>query len=185
MNRRVKGSFRWSNYDQPRLKKKENLAPRARFELATLRLTADAVENLSALSGVAYMKFGAILTFLVAPNPAPKADHWATAGSSCGGAGPGSGSRSASHQSKDLPLAISSTRPAVGMPFPATEELRPYYPRRRKLAQTGRGSHIAASTSAAIAREFSRLRRDLRPPHKPLRARRWGWDAAKAQRPFA
>ena len=33
---------------------KRELAPRARFELATLRLTAEAVKNLSALSGVAY-----------------------------------------------------------------------------------------------------------------------------------
>jgi hypothetical protein len=48
------------------------MAPRARFELATLRLTAEAVKNLSALSGVAYKKVGAILTFLVAPNPATK-----------------------------------------------------------------------------------------------------------------
>jgi len=47
------------------------LAPRARFELATLRLTAEDAKNLSALSGVAYKKVGAILTFLVAPNPAP------------------------------------------------------------------------------------------------------------------
>ena len=30
------------------------MAPRARFELATLRLTAERIENLSALSGVAY-----------------------------------------------------------------------------------------------------------------------------------
>jgi hypothetical protein len=48
------------------------LAPRARFELATLRLTAEEVKNLSALSGVAYRKLGAILAFLAAPNPAPK-----------------------------------------------------------------------------------------------------------------
>ena len=38
----------------------------------TLRLTAEAVKNLSAASGVAYRRFGAILTSLVAPNPAPK-----------------------------------------------------------------------------------------------------------------
>jgi hypothetical protein len=38
----------------------------------TLRLTAEEVKNLSALSGVAYKKFGAIFPFLVAPNPAPK-----------------------------------------------------------------------------------------------------------------
>jgi hypothetical protein len=48
------------------------MAPRARFELATLRLTAEVVKNLSAASGVAYMKSGAILTLLAAPNPAPK-----------------------------------------------------------------------------------------------------------------
>ena len=33
---------------------KEKLAPRARFELATLRLTAELFENLTALFGVAY-----------------------------------------------------------------------------------------------------------------------------------
>ncbi len=49
----------------------KKLAPRARFELATLRLTAERIENLSALSGVAYEKLGAIFPFLVAPNPAP------------------------------------------------------------------------------------------------------------------
>jgi hypothetical protein len=54
------------------LKEKENLAPRARFELATLRLTADEAKNLSALSGVAYTISGAILASSVAPNPAPK-----------------------------------------------------------------------------------------------------------------
>ena len=48
------------------------MAPRARFELATLRLTTDAVTHLSALSGVAYREFGAILASLVAPNLAPK-----------------------------------------------------------------------------------------------------------------
>ena len=48
-----------------------DLAPRARFELATLRLTAEMIENLSALSGVAYEKLGAVFPFLVAPNPAP------------------------------------------------------------------------------------------------------------------
>ena len=47
------------------------MAPRARFELATLRLTAEAVKNLSAASGVAYIRRGAILTFLAAPNLAP------------------------------------------------------------------------------------------------------------------
>ena len=47
------------------------MAPRARFELATLRLTADVVENLTALSGVAYEKLGAILPGMVAPKAAP------------------------------------------------------------------------------------------------------------------
>ena len=50
----------------------ESVAPRARFELATLRLTAKVVKNLSAASGVAYIRLGAILTFLAAPNLAPK-----------------------------------------------------------------------------------------------------------------
>ena len=48
-----------------------NLAPRARFELATLRLTAERIENLSALFGVAYEKSGAIFPSLAAPTPAP------------------------------------------------------------------------------------------------------------------
>ena len=39
---------------------------------ATLRLTAVVKKNLSALSGVAYKKLGAILSSVVAPNPAPK-----------------------------------------------------------------------------------------------------------------
>ena len=47
------------------------MAPRARFELATLRLTAEMIENLSALSGVAYGKLGAIFPHLLAPTPAP------------------------------------------------------------------------------------------------------------------
>jgi hypothetical protein len=47
------------------------MAPRARFELATLRLTAEMIENLTALSGVAYEKSGAIFPSLVAPTPAP------------------------------------------------------------------------------------------------------------------
>ena len=38
---------------------------------ATLRLTAEMIENLSALSGVAYEKLGAIFPSLVAPTPAP------------------------------------------------------------------------------------------------------------------
>jgi hypothetical protein len=51
------------------------MAPRARFELATLRLTAEAVKNLSALSGVACKKSGAIFPSLAAPNVAPKTDR--------------------------------------------------------------------------------------------------------------
>ncbi len=47
------------------------MAPRARFELATLRLTAERMKNLSALSGVAYEKLGAIFPSLVAPTAAP------------------------------------------------------------------------------------------------------------------
>jgi hypothetical protein len=39
------------------------VAPRARFELATLRLTVEGIKNLNALSGVAYKKRGAILLF--------------------------------------------------------------------------------------------------------------------------
>ena len=35
-------------------------------------LRAEAVKNLSAASGVAYIRLGAILTFLAAPNLAPK-----------------------------------------------------------------------------------------------------------------
>jgi len=42
------------------------------FHVATLRLTAKVVKNLSAASGVAYTRLGAIPTFLAAPNPAPK-----------------------------------------------------------------------------------------------------------------
>jgi hypothetical protein len=45
--------------------------PWAGFGLAALRLTAEIIENLSALSGVAYEKFGAILPHLLAPTPAP------------------------------------------------------------------------------------------------------------------
>ena len=37
---------------------------------ATVRLTAEDVKNLSAASGVAYMRLGAIFTSLAAPNPA-------------------------------------------------------------------------------------------------------------------
>jgi len=53
------------------------VAPRARFELATLRLTAEVEKNLSALSGVAYKKFRVIFPFLIAPNPAPKSGQHA------------------------------------------------------------------------------------------------------------
>jgi len=48
------------------------MAPRARFELATLRLTAKARKNLSAVSGVAYEESGAIFSTLAEPNVAPK-----------------------------------------------------------------------------------------------------------------
>ncbi len=51
------------------------MAPRARFELATLRLTAERDKNLSAASGVAYIRLGANLTLLAAPNLAPKVRH--------------------------------------------------------------------------------------------------------------
>ena len=47
-------------------------ASRARFELATLRLMADLVKNLSALSRVPYKKPGAILTSSAAPCRTPK-----------------------------------------------------------------------------------------------------------------
>ena len=47
------------------------LAPPARFGSTTLRLTAEMLKNLSALSGVAYEKLGAIFPSLVAPTPAP------------------------------------------------------------------------------------------------------------------
>ena len=51
----------------------KRLAPRAKFKLVTLRLTAEMIENLSALSGVAYEQLGAIFPSLVAPTPAPTA----------------------------------------------------------------------------------------------------------------
>jgi hypothetical protein len=54
------------------VQKIKKVAPRARFELATLRLTAESGANLSALSGVAYGKSGAIFPSLAAPNVAPK-----------------------------------------------------------------------------------------------------------------
>ncbi len=47
------------------------LAPRVGFEPTASRLTAEMIENLSALSGVAYEKLGAIFPSLVAPTPAP------------------------------------------------------------------------------------------------------------------
>lgn len=51
---------------------KREVAPRVGFEPTASRLTAVALKNLSAASGVAYRNFGVILTPLVAPNPAPK-----------------------------------------------------------------------------------------------------------------
>jgi len=48
------------------------MAPRARFELATLRLTAEIVKIQSAPFGVACKQMGGILPSLVAPNAAPK-----------------------------------------------------------------------------------------------------------------
>jgi hypothetical protein len=41
------------------------------IRLTTLRLTTEMIENLSALSGVAYEKSGAIFPSVVAPTPAP------------------------------------------------------------------------------------------------------------------
>src|SRR5258707_1347618 len=54
------------------------LAPRVGFEPTACRLTAEMIENLSALSGVAYEKLGAIFPSLVAPTPAPTpmASEW-------------------------------------------------------------------------------------------------------------
>ncbi len=49
----------------------KELAPRGGFEPPTFRLTAEMIKNLSALSGVAYEKLGAIFPSLVAPTPAP------------------------------------------------------------------------------------------------------------------
>jgi len=62
------------------------MAPRARFELATLRLTAERSRNLSALSGVAYEQLGAIFPSLVAPTPAPTAvtSEWVPIGAQSG-----------------------------------------------------------------------------------------------------
>ncbi len=52
------------------VRNKSTAPPRPRMT-STLRLTAEVVENLSAASGVAYIRLGAILLSLVAPNPAP------------------------------------------------------------------------------------------------------------------
>src|SRR6266404_1609745 len=49
----------------------KELAPRGGFEPPTFRLTAERMKNLSALSGVAYEKLGAIFPALVVPKPAP------------------------------------------------------------------------------------------------------------------
>ena len=49
------------------------LAPRGGFEPPTFRLTAEMIKNLSALSGVAYEKLGAIFPSLAAPTPAATA----------------------------------------------------------------------------------------------------------------
>ena len=50
-----------------------NRPVRSRQVKSTLRLTAEMIENLIALSGVAYEKLGAIFPSLVAPTPAPTA----------------------------------------------------------------------------------------------------------------
>ena len=47
------------------------MAARARFELATLRLTAEGSKNLNAVSGVACTETDLILPRSAAPNPAP------------------------------------------------------------------------------------------------------------------
>ena len=49
----------------------QNGIPSATLTIGTLRLTAERGKNLSAASGVAYIRLGAILTFLAAPNAAP------------------------------------------------------------------------------------------------------------------
>jgi len=70
----------WKQNVRTRLDKRlkvKDLAPRARFELATLRLTAERDKNLGAASGVAYIRLGTILTFLAARNLAPKSIRWA------------------------------------------------------------------------------------------------------------
>lgn len=56
---------------QNREAKEDDFAPRARYDLATVRLAAEVFNNLSAESGVAYMSLGAILTSLVVFNPPP------------------------------------------------------------------------------------------------------------------
>src|SRR6266850_3658884 len=93
------------------------LAPRARFELATLRLTAEEIKNLSVLSGVAYRKFGAILTSLVAPNSAPKWTGRLRVESSYGGGNSGSGGRNAGSPVSDPPSHMPTWPIALAMPF--------------------------------------------------------------------
>ncbi len=85
------------------MKNRERDHPQARFELATLRLTAEVIKNLSALSGVAYMHFGAILASLTAPNPAPTL----VMGENIGFAA-NSKLESRTHTGKPLPLACYS-----------------------------------------------------------------------------
>ena len=64
----------------------KELAPRVGFEPTACRLTAEMIENLSALSGVAYEKLGAIFPFLVAPKPAPTpmTSEWVAIGAQSG-----------------------------------------------------------------------------------------------------
>jgi hypothetical protein len=54
------------------LTQKQEVGSPVGFEPTACRLTGECSNNLSAASGVAYRTFGAILTSLVAPNPAPK-----------------------------------------------------------------------------------------------------------------
>src|SRR5712664_4810559 len=56
----------------------KELAPRGGFEPPTFQLTAEMIENLSALSGVAYEKLGAIFPHLVAPTSAPTVGYEST-----------------------------------------------------------------------------------------------------------
>ena len=48
------------------------LKPAVNHEEPASRLTAEVIKNLRAESGVAYVRLGAILTLLAAPEPAPK-----------------------------------------------------------------------------------------------------------------